>query len=179
MTSTNMNGASPFTESIILATICSRTLAHKQQSTAERVYNHMPQLFWDRHEWLYSMLKTRYDYLTLQYPSAMQHTDCLLLFTKMMVQSNVLYLCRVIESIPWETNDYRSAIVDFKQKALLAAKETVNLTRSLPHISFFKVINSLVTPPCSCPRHATTPSPGSYSSGSYLRCQYRFRSKHR
>lgn len=85
------------------------------------------------------MLKARYDSLVVQYPAAMQQTDCMLLFTNMMVQMTVLYLGKVIESTPWEKVDYRALILDFKQKALLAAKEMVNLTRWLLHISYFKV----------------------------------------
>ena len=141
ITSIDQAGASPFTESIILATICGRALSHRQQSVVEHVYSNVPQHFWERHEWLYSMLKMRCDNLLLNYPSAMQHADCMLLFTNMMAQTTVLYLCKVIESMPWETDEYRSTIFEFKQNSLLAAQEIVNLTRSLPHLSYFKVIN--------------------------------------
>lgn len=143
ITSMDLAGVSPFTESIILATICGRTLSHRQQSVVEHVYNHVPQHFWERHEWLYAMLKTRCDNFVLQYPSAVQHTNCMLLFTNMMAQTTVLYLCRVLESITWVTDEYRSAIADFKQTSLLAAKEIVSLTRSLPHLSYFKVISTI------------------------------------
>lgn len=138
ITSTDLAGASPFAELIIIATICGRALSHRQQSIAEPVSSLVPQLFWDRHECLYTMLKARYNILVVQYPAAMQQTDCMLLFTNMMVQTTVLYLNRVIESIPWETVDNSALILDFKQKALIAAKETVNLTTWLPDISYFK-----------------------------------------
>ena len=135
----DVSRASPFTESIISATICGRTLSHRQQSVVEHVYSHVPQLFWERHEWLYSMLRTRHDRFLQQYPTAMQHTNCMLLFTNMMTQTTVLYLCKIIESIPWQTNEYRGTISDFNQRSLLAAKEIISLTRSLSHLSYFKV----------------------------------------
>jgi hypothetical protein len=130
---------SPFTESIILATICGRVLSHRQQSAVDCIYNGMPQLFWERHEWLYMMLKTRSDSLTRNYPSATHKPDSLLLFTNMMAQTTVLYLCKVIESMTWETDDYHGTILDFKQRALMAAQEIVKLARSLPQLSYFKV----------------------------------------
>ena len=105
LTFMNLDRASPFTESIILATICGRTLSHRQQSVVGHLYSHVPQQFWERHEWLYTTLKARHDNLLLQYPLAMQHTNCMLLFTNMMAQTTVLYLCRVIESISWEMNE--------------------------------------------------------------------------
>ena len=105
----DLTRASPFTESIILATICGRTLYHRQQSVVEHVYSHVPQQVWERHEWLYTILKTRHHNLLLQYPLEMQHTNCMLLFTNMMAQSTILYLCRVIESIPSDMDEYRGA----------------------------------------------------------------------
>ena len=135
----DLTQASPFTESIILATICGRTLSHRQQSVVEHVYSHAPQQVWERHEWLYTILKTRHDNFLLQYPLETQHTNCMLLFTNMMAQSTILYLCRVIESIPSDTDEYRRALFDFKQKALAAARAIVNLTKSLSHLSYFKV----------------------------------------
>ena len=139
ITSMDRTEVSPFTESIILATIIGRTLSHRQQSMIEPAYSPMPRRFWDRHEWLYGMVKTLSDGSLQRYPLAVQHTDCMLLFTKMMTQTTVLYLCRVMESMSLETEEYRNAIFDFKQKSLLAAKEVVDLTRSLPHLSSFKV----------------------------------------
>lgn len=139
ITSVNQTVFSPFTESIILATICGRALSHRQQSAVEHVYSNVPQHFWDRHEWLDTTLKTRVDILLMNYPSASQSADCMLLFTNMVAQTTVLYLCKVMESMSWETDEYRSAMAEFKQRSLVAAQEIVNLTRSLSHLSYFKV----------------------------------------
>ena len=141
VTSIDQTVLSPFTESIILATICGRALSHKQQSAVEQVYNNIAPHFWDRHEWLDTILKTRAGILILNYPSSTQHSDCMLLFTNMVAQTTVLYLCKVMESMSWETDEYRSAIAEFKQRSLQAAQEIVNLTRSLSHLSYFKVIS--------------------------------------
>ena len=139
MISMDQTTPSPFTESIILATICGRALSHRQQSAVEQVYTNVPQHFWDRHEWLDTILKTRAGILQTNYPSASQHSDCMLLFTNMVAQTTVLYLCKVMEAMSWDTDEYRSAIAEFRQRSLLAAQEIVNLTRSLAHLSYFKV----------------------------------------
>ncbi|KFZ17735.1 hypothetical protein V502_04426 [Pseudogymnoascus sp. VKM F-4520 (FW-2644)] len=137
--STDQNWSSPFTESIILATICGRALAHGQQSAVEHVYGNVPEHFWDRHEWLDMMLMIRSNNLLQNYLPATQHVDCMLLFTRMMAPTAVLYLCKVIESVAWETEEYSGAIAEFKQRSLVAAQEVVGLTRSISHLSYFKV----------------------------------------
>ncbi len=139
MTSVDPMGLSPFTESIFLATICGRALSHRQQSAVEHVYSNVPQHFWDRHVWLDTILRTRADILLLNYPPSSQHADCMLLFTNMVAQTTVLYLCKVMESMSWETDEYRNTIQEFKQRSLLAAQEIVHLTRSLANLSYFKV----------------------------------------
>lgn len=139
ITSVDQTAFSPFTESIILATICGRALSHRQQSVVEHVYSNVPQHFWDRHEWLDTILKTRTKILRMNYPPPSQHADCMLLFTSMVAQMTVLYLCKVMVSMSWETDEYRSAIAEFKHRSLQAAQEIVNLTRSLSHLSYFKV----------------------------------------
>nr|WOL36635.1 transcription factor [Pseudogymnoascus verrucosus] len=56
-----------------------------------------------------------------------------------MAPTAVLYLCKVIESIAWETDKHRNAIAEFKQRSLVAAQEVLGLTRSISHLSYFKV----------------------------------------
>jgi len=131
--------SSPFTESIILATIGGQALAHCQQFSAECAYNTVSQTFWGRHEWLGELVRTRVDTLMLNYPPASQHSDSLLLFTHMVAHATILSLCKVMESKSWESTEYWNACVEFRQRALLAAKEIVILSRSLAHLSYFKV----------------------------------------
>jgi hypothetical protein len=135
----DQKGFSLFAESIMLATICGRALSHRQQSAVEHVYSNVAQHFWDRHDWLDKMLKTRADILLMNYPSAAQNPDCMLIFTNMVAQTTVLYLCKVMESMSFKDEVYRNAIVEFKQRSLLAAQEIVNLSRSLARLSYFKV----------------------------------------
>ena len=85
------------------------------------------------------MLKARYDGVLKRYPAAMQQTDCMLLFTNMMAQTTVLNLCQVMESMPWESDECRGTVMDFKERSLHAAKEIVALTRLLHNLSYFKV----------------------------------------
>lgn len=151
--SMNPTSASPFTECIVLATICGRSLAHRRQSMVEHVYSQVTQQFWERHEWLYAMLEARYDGMLKSYPAIMQQTDCMLLFTIMIAQTTVLQLCKVMESVPWENHDCREAVMDFKERSLHAAKEIVTLTRALHHLSYFKAsdpLRFLNFAACSC-----------------------------
>ena len=158
---------SPFAESIILATICGRALSHRQQSAVEHVDCNVPQQFWDRHEWLDTMLKTRADILTLNNPSTAKHADCMLLFTNMMAQTTVLYLCKIMESMTWQTDEHRIAMMELEQRSLVAAQEIVTLTRSLAHLSYFKVspdkpipaylLPPLPSPPWHLPRSRSSP----------------------
>jgi hypothetical protein len=131
--------SSPFTESIILATIGGQALAHCQQFSAERAYKAVSQNFWGRHDWLAELVRTRADTLMRNYPPASQHSDSLLLFTNMVAHATILNLCKVMESESWESTEYWNACVEFKQRALLAAREIVILSRSLVHLSYFKV----------------------------------------
>jgi len=114
-------------------------LAHCQQFAAERAYNPVSQTFWGRHEWLGELVRTRVDTLMLNYPLTTLHSDSLLLFATMLAQATILILCKVMESESWESTKYWNASVEFKQRALRAAKEIVILSRSLAHLSYFKI----------------------------------------
>lgn len=129
---------SPFTEMIILATICGRILAHRQQAVVENVYNSMPQDFRDRHSWLNKMLETRIDLLVKNYSSPFD-SDCLLLFTKMLAQATVLYLCKSMEMMKWDTEEGKATVSAYKQRSLRASQQIVSLSQSLAELSFLKV----------------------------------------
>ena len=139
MSSLNQVVPCPFTESIILATLFGRALAHKQQASVERVYCDISRLFWDRHEWLDTIWRTRANILAYNYPPSSERSDCMLLFTNMLAQTTLLFLCNVLESLSWDTEEYRTALAEYRQRSLQAARELVNLTRSMSHLSYFKV----------------------------------------
>ncbi len=129
---------SPLTECIIWATICGRSMSHRQQSTVERVYGNVSQDFWDRHHWLDTIITQRMQILLLYYPSASEHVDPLLLFTNMVAQTTVLHLYETIESMSWETDKYQFIITEYGQKSASAARKIVILAKALFPLSYFK-----------------------------------------
>lgn len=158
---------SPFTEMVILATICGRILAHRQQAVVENVYNSVPQDFRDRHSWLNKMLETRIDLLVMNYPSTFD-SDCLLLFTKMLAQATVLYLCKSMEMMKWDTEEGKATASTYKQRSLRAAQQIVSLSRSLAELSFLKV--SIDADPLKCRDHDSLYNTGSplHTSAAHL-----------
>jgi len=136
---TNSNAIlSPFTECIILATICGRSIAHRQQSTVERVYGHVSQAIWDQHRWLDTMLTQRINILALQYPSISEHVDPMLLFAHMVAQSVILHMYRIIQPMSQEGNDYQVIVVEYQNRAIAAAHEIVLLTQYLSQLGHIK-----------------------------------------
>ncbi|MCJ1378977.1 hypothetical protein MMC17_002076 [Xylographa soralifera] len=131
---------SPFTESIILASVCRYLAVHRQQSATEGAQGTTTlQAFWDRHNWLSEMLKSRTGPLALDYPTSLQHSDPMLLFTSMTAHALVLCLCTILEAAPCETADHQNAVAAFRHRALLAARRILALSRSLAHLSYLKV----------------------------------------
>ncbi|KAG0646229.1 transcriptional activator [Hyphodiscus hymeniophilus] len=95
--------------------------------------------FWDRHQWHDEMLKARAATLCAMYPSVSQDADCMLLFANMILHTTILCLGKAMESVQWQGDQYQDVVVAFKQRCLVAAKEIVNLSRSVVYISYFKV----------------------------------------
>ncbi|OKL58352.1 hypothetical protein UA08_06013 [Talaromyces atroroseus] len=147
---------SSFSECIILATICGRTISHKHLSMVDGMYGSNPQEFWSRHEWIDTALATRISMLSLTYPFQPEHMDPMLLFTKMIAQTTILCLQKIIESTTWETGEYNNLILEYEQRSRLAAKETVELAKELTHLSYFKVHPFTPIPLCICAEFLNT-----------------------
>jgi hypothetical protein len=133
---------SSFTECIILATICGRSLSYRQQYSVKCVYGDVSQGIWDQHRWLDAILTRRIEILSLNYPSAAEMSDPMLFFMNMLAQATVLYLCKGIESVPWTTDEGRAMVIEYEQRSLSAAQEIINLTKALAQLSFFKASSS-------------------------------------
>lgn len=144
----NLAPQSSFSECIILATICGRALSHQHLSMVDGIYGTNPQEFWSRHEWIDAALSTRISILSLTYPFQLEHMDPMLLFTKMIAQATILCMQKVIESIAWDSNEYAALVLEYEQRARMAAKEIVELAKALTHLSYFKVRNACYA--CSC-----------------------------
>ncbi|KUI71295.1 Positive regulator of purine utilization [Cytospora mali] len=128
-----------FTELIVWSTVCGRVMTHKQQSIVERIYNNPSQGFWDRHQWLDSVISQRTQIFLLQYPDAAEHEDPLLLFVSMMSKLSVLNLYRTMESAPWDTENRQLTGMTYKARSLTAAQEMGKLVKILGHLSCFMV----------------------------------------
>ena len=55
------------------------------------------------------MLNARTDILMCHYPSSGAHCDAMLLFTNMMAQTTMLYLCKIMESVKWSASSSSSS----------------------------------------------------------------------
>lgn len=136
----NLAPQSSFSECIILATICGRSLTHQHLYMADGIFGINPQDFWSRHEWIDTALSARISILSLTYPFQLEHMDPMLLFTKMIAQATILCLQKTIESTVWDSDPYAGFVLEYEQRARIAAKEIVELAKALTHLSYFKVI---------------------------------------
>lgn len=134
---------SSFTECIVLATICGRSISHMQQSAVERLYGHESQDFWDRHRWLDTLVTHRIQILSLQYLFPSEQVDSMLLFTNMFAHATFLFLTKIIETMSRETGDYQPSVMEHTKRSLSAAHEIVHLARALSQLSCFKVCFAL------------------------------------
>ncbi|EED22652.1 conserved hypothetical protein [Talaromyces stipitatus ATCC 10500] len=125
---------SPFTECIVLATICGRALLHKHCASVERVYGHTSNDFWDRHHWIDNILTQRITMLSMKYPPASQNIDPMLIFTEMVANTAILFLYKIINLMPCQTITNSTNVIEYKKRAVKAAGEIVSITRAL---SFF------------------------------------------
>ena len=142
---------SSFTKCIIVVTICGRTMAHQQQSKVECVYRNVSEDFWNRHHWLDTMLAQQKLILSLEYPSASEHVDPTMLFIDMVVHTTVLYLYKIIESMPWKSDEFQETVLQYQQRVLTAAVHINKLTKTLSQLSYFKVSLLLRNPHMSSP----------------------------
>ncbi|OKL55498.1 putative Transcription factor [Talaromyces atroroseus] len=131
ITALDPTALSPFSECIILATICGRALLHKHCASVERVYGHVSQDFWDRHCWIDNILTQRIKILNLKYPPASQNIDPMLIFTELVANTAVLFLYKIIDTMPCHTLESSVKFMEYKQRAKKAADEIVNITRAL------------------------------------------------
>lgn len=137
--SLDQSGLSPFTESIILATLFRQVIAHRQQSATNDIRSNNLQDFWNRHNQLVEMLKSRADALTHNYATSRQYSCPMLLFTSMLAQAIVIFLCNILESVHCETDESYNTVAAFRHRSLSAARGIFNLSRSIAPLSFLKV----------------------------------------
>ncbi|KAL7619527.1 hypothetical protein AAE478_010067 [Parahypoxylon ruwenzoriense] len=137
MSSAELRPFSPLAECVILVTICSRALSHKQIYTIETLYSNIPLDFSSRHDWLDGMLTRRLNNLQVNYPSLTVAENPMIIFSYMVAHSTVIYLCRIIETL--SRNDQNQPLVwEFQERGHWAAQEIARLAKEHEHLGYFK-----------------------------------------
>ncbi|KAK1779815.1 fungal-specific transcription factor domain-containing protein [Copromyces sp. CBS 386.78] len=136
---------SPLAESVVLATVCGRTLSHTQVANVERTYNGstMSADFWIRHEWLAAMVNKRLDSLVQSYPVVSAAADPMLFFAFMLAHTTTINLCKVVEAGGGHSQgnngqSWDPAVFEYQKRALRAAREVAALTKAHEHLGYFK-----------------------------------------
>lgn len=129
-----------FTEFVVMATICGRALAHRQQSIAWMINSDPMQTFWDRHQQINADLAPRIVALALHHPPVTAHTNPILLFTHAMAQTMVLYMSRLMsEYLPLSEEMNQSLMDESSRSFNVALVEVLRLSKTLSQVSCFKV----------------------------------------
>ncbi|KAI1210245.1 fungal-specific transcription factor domain protein [Annulohypoxylon truncatum] len=137
MSSAEIRPYAPLAECVILVTICSRALSHKQIYTIETLYSNIPLDFSSRHDWLDGMLTRRLNNLQVNYPSMTVAENPMIIFSYMVAHAAVIYLCRVVESL--SRNDQNQSLIwEIQERGLWAAQEIARLAKEHEHHGYFK-----------------------------------------
>ena len=130
---------SPLAECVILVTISSRALTHKQVSDVEIMYGSAaPRDFCARHEWLSSMLMRRLDSFRKNYPSLSLASDPMIMFAYMVAHTTVMYLYCIMEPFSKDEN-YDCLPWDFSERGLSAAQEVACLAKKQQPVGYFRM----------------------------------------
>lgn len=76
--------------------------------------------------------------IIMEYPSASEDIDPIILFMNMMVYVTVLYLYKIVESMSWESGGYEEIVLECQQRVLTATAHMTTLTRSLSQLSYLQ-----------------------------------------
>lgn len=153
---------SPFTESIIVATLCGRVLLdHKQrppslspqqqQTTMHHSNRHREPAyeFCRRHRSLNVLLTQHLKMLQMQFPSPMDHSDPTHIFIALAACVAIFMLYETIESNPLESSEVQAVkinealLAEHKRLALDAVHELSVLIPALGQTNHFQVISIL------------------------------------
>ncbi|KAI4157692.1 MAG: hypothetical protein LQ342_008097 [Letrouitia transgressa] len=104
----------------------------------ERLYGHAPHDFWDRQQWLDSILTQQIQILSLQYCFPSQQVDPMVLFTTMLSNAALLYLFKIIEPTSSEPKDQQVSFMEYEKRSLSAAQKIAHLAKALSQLSCFK-----------------------------------------
>lgn len=132
---TNM---SPFADSVIVATICGRTLMHRQRaSQGQPCSEKSVHEFSQRHQLLDKLLSAQVKRLAFQMSSMSQNPDPMLIFIMMNAYMTVLILYETVNAVTTEAS--RPLLLEYKQQSLEAARELGGLATMLTQLNHFQV----------------------------------------
>jgi hypothetical protein len=148
----------PFTQSIIVATICGRALGLKQRFISQQAHQDMITEFYLRYRTLNTFLTAQIKMLSMQISSTSEHPDALLLFLTLAAYMIVFMLYETIETIPLGTEESHTLLLGHEQRSRDAVHELDVLTSMLTQVNHFQV---------RC-LHAYATCPGYFSTDAHL-----------
>ena len=129
----------PFTQSIIVATMCGRALGLRQRFVSQPAYQDAITEFYHRYRTLNTFLAARIKNLTMQISSTSEHPGALLLFLTLASYMVLFMLYETIETIPLGTEESHTLLQGHDQRSLEAVHELNMLTSMLSHVNHFQV----------------------------------------
>lgn len=129
----------PFTQSIIVATMCGRALGLKQRLVSQQAYQEVITEFYRRHRTLNTFLTARIKILSMQISSTSEHPDALLLFSTAAAYMILFMLYETIETIPLGTDEAHTLLLGHEQRSLDAVNELDVLASMLTQVNHFQV----------------------------------------
>ncbi|KAI2820250.1 transcriptional regulator family: Fungal Specific TF [Aspergillus niger] len=126
-------------EMVILASLCGKTVLHRQQAAAEQADCGISNSFWDRHRWLDAILaKKGQAILTLQPVTSTMPAELASLTPNLMIQSALLYHCMTLQLLAGGIES-SEMVLKSRQRAILAAQEIIRLTGAVLQLSYFEI----------------------------------------
>lgn len=126
-------------EMVILASLCGKTVLHRQQALAEQADCGISNSFWERHRWLDAVLvKKSRTISTVQSVTPTLPAEPVSLTPNLMIQSAILYHCMTLELLARATENSET-LRQCRQRALLTVQEIIRLTEAVLQLSYFEV----------------------------------------
>jgi hypothetical protein len=132
---------SPFTESIVIATICGRALGVKQTFAVADTDRDI-QEYCQRHLLLNTLLTVHIKILWMQISSSFEHPDPMLVFATLIAYMTTFMLSESVESLP-VTDEWQEILIESKQRSLEAARGLGIITTVLTQLNHFQVSSPL------------------------------------
>ncbi|XRM45781.1 hypothetical protein ABZX51_008855 [Aspergillus tubingensis] len=126
-------------EMIILASLCGKTVLHRQQAVAEQADCGISNSFWERHRWLDAVLvKKSRTISAVQSVTPTLPAEPVSLTPNLMIQSAILYHCMTLDLLARATENSET-LRQCRQRALLTVQEIIRLTEAVLQLSYFEI----------------------------------------